>query len=117
MITEEIIIVPKKWGCEWWLVNREYCGKLLFLNKGAVCSYHKHILKTETFYCLKGLIELTINDETYTLDTNDEPITILPGDYHQFAGLEESVILEISTHHEDSDVERKTESEANKNPI
>ena len=36
--------VPKGWGWERWIVNcPEYCGKLLFFNKGKRCSWHFHV--------------------------------------------------------------------------
>ena len=37
-MTEDIKHVPKGWGYEKWIVNTdEYCGKLLFFNKGKRC--------------------------------------------------------------------------------
>ena len=35
----EIVIHPKGWGYEKWIVNKEdYCGKLLHMIKGKKCS-------------------------------------------------------------------------------
>ena len=48
--------VKKKWGKEIWIVNREYCGKKLVLNKGFRCSMHFHKNKDETFYILTGKV-------------------------------------------------------------
>ena len=51
--------VPKGWGYEKWIVNtEEYCGKLLFFNKGKRCSWHYHKIKDETFYLQSGSILL-----------------------------------------------------------
>jgi len=101
----------KVWGSELWIVNNDkYCCKYLYLNKGAVSSYHRHLQKTETFLCTKGNVSLTIEGKKYNLDPLAEPITIEPNEYHKFEGLENSVILEVSTHHDDSDVERLEES-------
>ena len=50
-----IKFVPKGWGFEKWIVNwEEYCGKLLFFNKGKMCSWHVHRLKDEVFYLQSG---------------------------------------------------------------
>lgn len=103
--------VPKKWGTEVWVVNcEEYCGKLLYLDKGAICSYHYHPIKQETFYCLEGQVVLTILDEDYMLNPYSRPKTIYPGVVHQFRGITNAVLLEVSTHHEDGDVVRLSES-------
>ena len=43
--------VDKGWGYERWVVNSpEYCGKLLYFNKGKRCSWHYHKAKDEVFY-------------------------------------------------------------------
>ena len=110
MIKENINVVEKVWGFEHWLVNREYCGKMLIVDEGATCSYHRHLKKTETFYCPSGRVKLTIDDEEYDLNPFARPKTIIAGEFHKFHALEPSLILEISTHHEDDDVERVTES-------
>ena len=34
--------VEKVWGEEHWIVNRDYCGKKMVLNKGFRCSLHFH---------------------------------------------------------------------------
>jgi len=105
--------VPKVWGKELWLVNcRKYCGKLLMLNKGSVSSYHYHMVKQETFYCLKGLVKLVIGEIEYQLTPDNSPITILPKEKHKFEGVTDAVILEVSTMHRDDDVVRLTESHA-----
>lgn len=106
MKKEKVKYVEKKWGSEVWLVNSEYCGKLLHLDKGAVCSYHYHPCKEETFFILSGKVRLTVEDKEYILTTETSPITISPGDAHKFYGIEKSAILEISSHHSDKDVVR-----------
>ena len=100
--------VDKKWGRELWIVNNDkYCGKLLYVDKGAQSSYHYHQDKTETFYCLKGYILLTTKDKEFMLI---EPYTLSPNTPHSFYGITDAVILEISTPHSDDDVVRLTES-------
>ncbi len=111
MKLESMEHVDKVWGLEHWLVNnKEYCGKLLALKKGAICSYHYHPIKKETFYILAGAILLTVNDIDYLIDNDSSPRTIEPGNKHKFEGITDALILEISTHHEDSDCVRLTES-------
>ncbi len=104
-------VANKKWGYEIWLVNNDlYCGKLLTLKKGAVCSYHYHPIKTETFVVYEGKVRLTVNGEEFTLTPTSEAITIEPGDKHSFYGIARSEMFEFSTHHDDTDVIRLSES-------
>lgn len=105
--------VKKVWGEELWIVNNDkYCGKLLFLNKNAISSYHYHKIKQETFYILKGQIALTIEGKDYMLDSRSSPKTIMPNQKHKVYGITSSVILEVSTPHDDKDVFREVESRA-----
>jgi len=105
--------VKKVWGKEVWIVNCEkYCGKLLYLDKGAVSSMHYHITKQETFYALSGQTALTIGGKDYMLNPYSRPKTIYPFQEHQFRGFSKGiVILEISTHHKEEDVVRLTQSQ------
>lgn len=102
-------IVKKKWGEEKTVVNDKYCGKIFSLNEGAVSSYHFHKKKQETFYCSDGKVLLILNNKTHILCAGDA-ITIFPYDEHLFYGLEQSEIIEFSTHHNDKDVFRLTKS-------
>ena len=98
--------VQKSWGKEIWIVNGSYCGKILVLNKGYRCSLHHHKNKDETFYVSKGkvLIELEEHGKLEKAVMNEgESLRVMPGQKHRFTGLEESKIIEFSTHHEDSD--------------
>jgi rfaE bifunctional protein kinase chain/domain len=96
-------IVPKVWGFEKWLENNDkYCSKLLSLNKGYQCSLHYHKIKDEMFLVAKGHIRLELGDKVLHLKENNF-IRIPPGTHHRFRGLEDSEILEVSTHHDDSD--------------
>ncbi|MAG91153.1 hypothetical protein CMO83_05450 [Candidatus Woesearchaeota archaeon] len=94
--------VPKVWGREIWIVNRDYCGKKLVLNKGFRCSMHHHKSKDETFYILKGKVLLEIGMQK-TIMLPGDSMLIKPNQKHRFTGLEDSEIIEFSTHHEDSD--------------
>ena len=103
--------VKKTWGKEVWLVNEpEYCCKLLFLDRGAQSSYHYHRIKKETFFVLTGEIALTIGKKDQLLRYDLGSRVINPGVLHGFYGSTDAVILEVSTHHDDKDVVRETES-------
>ena len=103
-------IVQKGWGYEKWITNNEdYCGKLLFFEKGKKCSWHYHNLKDEVFYIHSGKIQLTYGP---TDDKNTATTVILKagssfhvpvGLRHQMLGLEVTEIFEFSTKHLDSD--------------
>jgi mannose-6-phosphate isomerase-like protein (cupin superfamily) len=107
----------KVWGEEHEIVNCDlYCGKELVLKKQFRCSIHKHFVKDETFFLLKGLIFLEIKRDE---DSQIEEFLLIPGDvfrlnpgvYHRFTGLKNSKFIEFSTKHSDDDSYRLTESE------
>ena len=115
--------VSKGWGWERWIVNKqEYCGKILNLAKDRKCSIHYHIKKDEVFYVLSGKVLMRYHDQAdkmveleklglgelsdhmdhVILDAGDN-FYVPPGRIHQFFGLEDSTILEISTFHCEND--------------
>ena len=109
-LIKQLEICPKGWGRELWIVNSElYCGKILELNKGKRCSIHYHELKDETFYILSGHVQMNVYHNGYPGDSTI--LLMKPGDtlhiprqrIHQFIGLENSKILEISTQHFEED--------------
>ncbi len=100
-------IINKVWGHEEIIVNSsKYCGKKLVLKKGFRCSIHYHKEKDETFYVNKGKVLMEINNEKRIMLPGDS-LRILPNTKHRFTGLEDSEIIEFSTHHEDSDSYRE----------
>ncbi len=99
----------KVWGSEEWIVNRDYCGKIMNLKKGFRCSIHYHKIKDETFLFLKGKVLLELENEKRIMKPG-EVVLIEPGVKHRFTGLENSKIIEFSTHHEDGDSYREVES-------
>ena len=105
--------VKKVWGSEFWVVNCDkYCGKFLYLDKGATSSYHYHKEKQETFSILRGQIKLTIEGRDYMLYPFSESVTIMPNQKHKFFGITDAKILEVSTQHNDKDVYRLEESKS-----
>jgi len=102
-----IKIVPKTWGCEYWIVNNElYCAKLLLCEEDKWSSqgkYHYHKIKDETFYITKGKLVLMVDGKKYILKKGDS-LRIEPNTKHKFMALTKTCeIMEISTHHEDED--------------
>lgn len=109
--------VIKVWGWEEWIVNNDlYCGKFLYLKKGFQCSLHYHPKKHETFFIEHGKVIMECKNDT-TIMGAGKTITILPKTRHRFTGLEDSVIIEISTPHSDGDVVRIEESREVKHGI
>jgi mannose-6-phosphate isomerase-like protein (cupin superfamily) len=114
---EPVEFVPKGWGYESWIVNKEeYCGKLLFFKKGKRCSLHYHELKDETFYVRSGKLHIRYGwrDENRPNDEwriKYEEDILEPGDcfyvpvgmVHQMTGLEDTEMFEFSTQHFDED--------------
>lgn len=106
-------VVEKVWGKETWLVNDEYCGKILSLKPGYACSLHYHPVKRETFYVQFGSVTLERH-----LPDGIKLELLLPGDTrtipahtpHRFSSQTGAEIIEISTHHSDEDVVRIEES-------
>ena len=101
--------VEKEWGSEEWIVNRDYCGKILNINKGFRCSIHHHKIKDETFYVLEGQVLFELDGKTEILNPGDTAV-IKPGEKHRFTGMENSKIIEFSTHHEEEDSYRDVPS-------
>ena len=105
-----IKIVKKGWGYEKWIVNKqEYCGKLLFFNSGKRCSFHKHLLKDETFYLQSGKLIIRYGRDE---DINKAEIRLLiPGEkfyvpiglIHQMEAVTDCELFEFSTQHFDED--------------
>ena len=101
--------VERGWGYELWIENmKEYCGKALVLSKGKRSSFHYHMKKMETMYLVEGRVILRMMDT----DTGKEyEIELLQGDKirlergkpHQIIAMEDSVLFEFSTFHEEED--------------
>lgn len=111
-------IVKKAWGEERIITNqREYCGKILVVNRGAGSSVHVHRRKKETFYCLQGDVVLrlwgVVESKEYQrvrLIPQAHSVTVNSGTWHQFHALQDSQLLEVSTHDDAADTERRTQS-------
>lgn len=95
--------VDKDWGYEDIIINNElYCFKKIFVKKGHQCSVHWHRLKDEEFYIEYGNIVLELFGTSTNLKKGMS-YRIRPNNVHRFTALEDTMIYEVSTHHEDSD--------------
>lgn len=101
--------VPKGWGHEIWVCNNnEFCGKELHINAGHQFSMHFHIKKREVFRLRSGKVFLDTIDLT---NADQKRIILEPGDIveiprhlpHSIKAVDDSIIDEYSTTHEDSD--------------
>ena len=105
--------VSKSWGFEDWIVNNEsYCGKRLYVIKDKKCSFHYHPIKEETFYLQSGKILLEYGEtdditeaSTIILEPGDS-FHLVPFTRHRFNAMQDSLIFEFSTKHDDNDVVR-----------
>jgi mannose-6-phosphate isomerase-like protein (cupin superfamily) len=116
--------VPKGWGGEKWIDNREeYCCKILNFVRGKKLSIHYHKQKTETFYCLSGKLKIKFHDSVYDVERYceergpehvegfletiilgpDETFFVPPGRVHQMIALVDTKLIEVSTEHFDED--------------
>lgn len=73
-----------------------YCGKFIFMFKGQVCPWHYHVKKHETFFIVKGRVEMETENEKVIMNQGDRK-TISQGIKHTFTALEgDALILESS---------------------
>lgn len=100
----------KVWGWEEWIVNNDdYCGKRLhFAAAGSATSMHFHVKKHETMYVESGAFNIiTIDTQTCNMTVRrldrGSSIVIEPNTPHRIVALEPAVLIEFSTHHENSD--------------
>lgn len=104
-------VTKKGWGCEKLIYNGEYCGKLLCFDAGKEGSAHFHLIKKESWMLMSGELILQLTDKE-TAEVKElklypnETITIFPGTVHKVIAVKDSVIFEVSTHHDDNDTYR-----------
>jgi len=67
---------------------------------------HHHKNKDETFYVSKGKVFLELGNKKLIMKQGDSML-VKPNTKHRFTGLENSEIIEFSTHHEDEDSYRE----------
>lgn len=96
------------WGYQVRMVNTdEYCGKFMVLTNECPGSYHWHVDKKETFVVLAGRVEVLIEGVRYEYQVGDS-VTIEREQKHSMKAIETpAIVLEVSTHDEDSDTYRR----------
>lgn len=83
---------------EYWLANEAtagYCGKYLFVFDGQSCPRHHHQTKHETFFVIRGRLEVNYGAERIFLHEGDT-LPIAPGIPHGFRGFGNTLLLELS---------------------
>jgi mannose-6-phosphate isomerase-like protein (cupin superfamily) len=100
--------VDKVWGHEEILSNGTLCRKKLHVLPGMQCSLHYHPIKEEVFFVEQGecFIQTSLVNPFPPILKVGDSRHIPPGLPHRFGSIEGCIILEVSTHHEDSDVIR-----------
>ena len=97
----------KYWGSIQSLVNGAYAGKRIFLKAGAQNSLEFHCQKTETYFIHSGKLKVGLRlgrgeNKSVIIEAGDV-FEIPPGLMHMKIGIEDSVVIEISTHDDDRD--------------
>lgn len=86
---------------------------LLEICAGGYCSEHRHSRKTNHFFVISGRIRVLIWKDGGAPDVTElsegQSTGIPPGVFHQFQGIEKSVVLEIyESASIEEDIERRT---------
>jgi N-acetylneuraminate synthase len=71
-------------------VEHGYCGKFMFLFKGQTCPMHHHRIKHETFFIVKGKVEMELSGRTHILNTGDRLI-VDQFSKHKFTALADNI--------------------------
>ncbi len=109
---EQRIYVEQPWGSEDWIWNGRYCGKKLLIKKGKQTEWVYHRVKDKVLYVEAGQVLLTYSydaDAKFASELTlsaDAAFHVPPGMYHSIKAIDESRLLELSTHHSDKDVIR-----------
>ena len=83
---------------EFWIANEidaGYCGKFLFVFADQTCPLHMHKNKLETFFVVKGKLDLRFGDEKAVLPAGGV-LRVETGVLHQFTGIGAALLLEVS---------------------
>lgn len=83
---------------EYWVVNddgADYCGKFLFVFDGQTCPRHHHDRKHETFFVLRGEVEMEVDGKKSRKRAGDV-VRMPPGIDHAFTGRGDALLLEFS---------------------
>jgi len=83
-----------------------YCGKFLFVFDGQTMPMHGHREKEETFYVVRGRVEMTYDGRTFEMRPGDT-LKVGSAKSHSLRGLGPALLLEVSMYcsGEDNDFE------------
>lgn len=89
---------------EYWIANElaGYCAKYLFVFDGQTCPAHRHMMKHETFFIVKGRVRMTCGGSTRQM-AEGEVLPVQTAVVHSFTGLGPALVLEVSTRCDVSD--------------
>ena len=76
-------------------IEEGYCGKFMFMFEGQKCPMHHHRVKHETFFIVKGRVEMQLDGGKFVMEQGDTLI-VNQNAKHAFTALEDSLILECS---------------------
>ncbi len=84
---------------EYWIVNdlrNRYCGKFLLLFAGQRCPLHRHPIKDETFFIVRGRVRMTAGRKSFLMQPGDI-FKMRPGIRHTFVAVGgPALVLEVS---------------------
>jgi len=83
---------------EYWIANEMeagYCGKYLFVFDGQTCPSHRHREKLETFFIVKGTVEMRYGDRVFDMGPG-AVLRVDPWTHHSFTGKGPALLLEVS---------------------
>lgn len=83
---------------EYWIANEMdagYCAKYLFVFDGQTCPMHHHLEKHETFFVVRGTLDVIYEDARLQLEPGDV-LPIAPPGPHSFTGVGPALLLEVS---------------------
>jgi len=97
----------KYWGRIETILSEDVAAKRIFVKKGGQSSLEYHVEKSESYYIHSGLLRVGLRigrAENHSLVMSaGESYDVRPGVMHMRMGLEDTVILEVSTRDSDSD--------------
>ena len=89
---------PRVGLIEYWIANQPeagYCAKYLFVFDGQTCPLHRHRVKHETFFIVKGRVAMEYDGARREMDEG-QVLPVMPGKVHSFTGIGPALLLELS---------------------
>jgi len=97
----------KYWGRIETILSDDVAAKRIFVEKGGQSSLEYHVEKRESYYIHSGLLKVGLRigrAENYSIVmTAGDSYDVRPGVMHMRMGLEDTVIIEVSTRDNDAD--------------